>query len=105
MIFQPHRYSRTKMLFPEFVATLSKVDKLLLLPIYAASEKKIKGVSSKKLMQRLNEKNDENFCSLLDPDDVNNRVEEIIDNYDILITQGAGSVSRISKGLIKTWIK
>ena len=105
MIFQPHRYSRTKMLFSEFVATLSKVDKLLLLPIYAACEKKIKGVSSKKLMQRLNEKNDEDFCSLLDPDDVNNRVEEIIDNYDILITQGAGSVSRISKGLIKTWIK
>ena len=105
MIFQPHRYSRTKMLFSEFVATLSKVDKLLLLPIYAASEKKIKGVSSKKLMQRLNEKNDEDFCSLLDPDDVNNRVEDIIDNYDILITQGAGSVSRISKGLIKTWIK
>ena len=105
MIFQPHRYSRTKMLFSKFVATLSKVDKLLLLPIYAASEKKIKGVSSKKLMQRLNEKNDEDFCSLLDPDDVNNRVEEIIDNYDILITQGAGSVSKISKGLIKTWIK
>ena len=105
MIFQPHRYSRTKMLFSEFVTTLSKVDKLLLLPIYAASEKKIKGVSSKKLMQRLNEKNDEDFCSLIDPDDVNNRVEDIIDNYDILITQGAGSVSRISKGLIKTWIK
>ena len=105
MIFQPHRYSRTKMLFSKFVATLSKVDKLLLLPIYAACEKKIKGVSSKKLMQRLNEKNDEDFCSLIDPDDVNNRVEDIIDNYDILITQGAGSVSRISKGLIKTWIK
>ena len=105
MIFQPHRYSRTKMLFSEFVATLSKVDKLLLLPIYAASEKKIRGMSSKKLMQKLNEKNDEDFCSLLDPDDVNNRVEDIIDNYDILITQGAGSVSRISKGLIKTWIK
>ena len=56
-------------------------------------------------MQRLNEKNDEDFCSLIDPDDVNNRVEDIIDNYDILITQGAGSVSKISKGLIKTWIK
>ena len=39
MIFQPLRFSRTKMLFKDFITTLSKVDKVFLLPIYSASEK------------------------------------------------------------------
>jgi UDP-N-acetylmuramate--alanine ligase len=53
MIFQPHRFSRTKMLFKDFISTLSKVDKVFLLPIYSASEKEIKGVTSKNMAKRI----------------------------------------------------
>ena len=49
MIFEPHRYTRTQQLFDDFVKVLSKVDFLLLLDIYPASEKPIKGISSKKI--------------------------------------------------------
>ncbi len=105
MIFQPHRYSRTKMLFNDFISILSMVDKLILLPIYAASEKEIKGVSSNKMMQKLNELNGNDFCNLTNHKNVNSIIEEQIDKYDVVITQGAGSVSMVSKGLIEKWMR
>ena len=103
MIFQPHRFSRTKMLFKDFISTLSKVDKVFLLPIYSASEKEIKGVSSKNMAQKLNTINGKDFCSLVKHENVNDMVEQCIDKYDVVITQGAGNVSMVSKGLIKKW--
>ena len=103
MIFQPHRFSRTKMLFKDFISTLSKVDKLFLLPIYSASEKEIKGVSSKNMAQKLNKINEKNFCNLVTHQNVNDMAEQYIDKYDVVITQGAGNVSMVSKGLIKRW--
>ena len=103
MIFQPHRFSRTKMLFNDFISTLSKVDKVFLLPIYSASEKEIKGVSSKNMVQQLNKINGKDFCSLVKHENVNDMVEQCIDKYDVVITQGAGNVSMVSKGLIMRW--
>ena len=103
MIFQPHRFSRTKMLLKDFISTLSKVDKVFLLPIYSASEKEIKGVSSKNMAQKLNTINGKDFCSLVKHENVNDMVEQCIDKYDVVITQGAGNVSMVSKGLIKKW--
>ena len=105
MIFQPHRFSRTKMLFKDFISTLTKVDKLFLLPIYSASEKEIDGVSSEKMAQKLNKMNGKNFCHLIKHENVNDMVEQYIDKYDVLITQGAGSVSMVSKALVKRWKK
>ena len=105
MIFQPHRFSRTKILFKDFISTLSKVDKLFLLPIYSASEKEIKGISSKNLAQKLNKINGKNFCYLANHENVNDMVEKHIDKYDLVITQGAGNVSMVSKGLKEKWIK
>ena len=103
MIFQPHRFSRTKMLFNDFISTLSKVDKVFLLPIYSASEKEIKGVSSKNIAQKLNKINGNDFCCLVKHENVNDMVEQCIDKYDVVITQGAGNVSMVSKGLIERW--
>lgn len=49
MIFQPHRYSRTRDLFDEFVQVLSQVDALIMLDVYAAGETPIVGADSKAL--------------------------------------------------------
>lgn len=49
MIYQPHRYTRTKALFEDFAATLSDVDCLLILEIYSAGEPSIPGVDSRTL--------------------------------------------------------
>ena len=53
MVFQPHRYTRTKDLFDEFVNVLTNVDKLILLDIYSAGESPINGVSSEELMKKI----------------------------------------------------
>ena len=45
MVFQPHRYTRTAQLFDDFINVLNKIDSLILLDIYAASEKPIKGIN------------------------------------------------------------
>ena len=73
--------------------------------MYSASEKEIKGISSKNLAQKLNKINGKNFCYLANHENVNDMVEKHIDKYDLVITQGAGNVSMVSKGLKEKWIK
>lgn len=53
MIFQPHRYSRTRDLFDEFVQVLSQVDALIMLDVYAAGEVPIVGADSKALCRSI----------------------------------------------------
>jgi UDP-N-acetylmuramate--alanine ligase len=56
VVFQSHTYSRTKELFSDFVTELAKADEVVLLPIYAAREENLTGVSSEQLCQSLEEK-------------------------------------------------
>ena len=53
LIFQPHRYSRTKFFFDDFANVLGKIDNLILLPIYAASEDNTYGVTSESLAEKI----------------------------------------------------
>ena len=53
MIFQPHRFSRTAQLFDDFIQVLKKVDSLIMLDIYAASENPIKGIDSRTIVETL----------------------------------------------------
>ena len=55
------------------------------------------------MAQKLNTINGKDFCSLVKHENVNDMVEQCIDKYDVVITQGAGNVSMVSKGLIKKW--
>ena len=55
------------------------------------------------MAKKLNKINGKNFCNLVSLEDVNDMVEQYIDKYDVVITQGAGNVSMVSKGLIKRW--
>ena len=88
-VFQPHLYSRTRDFADEFANSLSALDELILLPIYPAREKPIKGVDAKMLLEkvRLNEKsivNKENLPLL-----ISSR------NPEILLTIGAGDISQL----------
>ena len=53
VVFQPHRYTRTKILIREFIKVLSKVDYLFLLETYSAGEKIIKGATSKDIYSKI----------------------------------------------------
>ncbi len=101
MIFEPHRFTRTQQLFDDFVKVLSKVDSLLLLDIYPASEKPIKGISSKTLISQI-KKNHKNAQFIGKKDPINWLKENHL-NFSILITQGAGTISKLNTEIKKKW--
>ena len=101
MIFEPHRYTRTQQLFNDFVQVLSKVDSLLLLDIYPASEKPIKGISSKKLISEIAKKHEN--AEYIGKSDPLVWLESNYKNFSILITQGAGTISKLNKKIKDKW--
>jgi UDP-N-acetylmuramate--alanine ligase len=102
MVFQPHRYSRTKDLFEEFVEVLQLVDQLILLDVYPAGEDLIKNYESKDLLKKLKDTS-LNVC-LLEESKVNTAIEESLENHEgIILMQGAGNISKISESLMKTY--
>ncbi|QLB14183.1 UDP-N-acetylmuramate--L-alanine ligase [Mannheimia granulomatis] len=103
MIFQPHRYSRTRDLFDEFVQVLSKVDALILLDVYAAGEAPIVGADSKSLARSIRNLGKVDPILVSDTEQLGAVLDQIIQDGDLILAQGAGSVSRISRGLAESW--
>ena len=103
MIFQPHRFSRTAQLFNDFIKVLKKVDSLLILDIYAASEKPIKGIDSRTIVETLKQQGHKDVTYLKNHGDINDLIVKRKDDFDILITQGAGSISTVCNTIINKW--
>ena len=101
MIFEPHRFTRTQQLFNDFVKVLSQVDSLLLLDIYPASEKPIKGISSKKLISEIAKNH--KHAEYLGKSDPLVWLQSNYENFSILITQGAGTISKLNKKIKNKW--
>ena len=90
-IFQPHLYSRTKDFYPEFAASLSLLDSVILLPIYPAREEPIPGVSSEMILDRITLQDKR----IIEKQDL---LAEISNHdFDILVTFGAGDIDRFVK--------
>tara|TARA_B100001250_G_scaffold72479_1_gene58880 strand:+ start:31690 stop:33114 length:1425 start_codon:yes stop_codon:yes gene_type:complete len=101
-IFQPHRYSRTKQLFDDFVESLSKVDFLIVTEIFSAGEKPISGINGKSLTGsiRLSSSLEPVFLSNLDL--LPEIIKKIIVHNDILLTMGAGDIGLASNNLFSS---
>lgn len=99
-IFQPHTYTRTKALFPEFAEALSHTDHVILADIYAARETDTLGISSKDLADAIAEKGADvyYFPSF---EEIENFCREHCQKGDVLITMGAGDVVNIGETLVK----
>ena len=95
MIFQPHRFTRTAQLFDYFIRVLRKTDTLILLDIYSASERPIKGVNSRVILETLKQKGLKDVTYLKNHNEVIDLIIQIKDSFDILDTQGAGSISKV----------
>ncbi len=96
VVFQPHRYTRTKDLFDEFIKTLLNIENLLLLDIYPASEKIIKGYEGKDLFQVL-KKNGSNVVFCQNHTEVIEKLENMTTGNEVIITQGAGTTSDLAR--------
>jgi UDP-N-acetylmuramate--alanine ligase len=97
MMFQPHRFSRTRDCFDDFVEVLSTVDQLLLLDVYPAGEKPIVGADSRTLARSIRLRGEVEPI-LVDAADgnLNQIMKKVLQPNDLLLTQGAGNVGAIS---------
>jgi UDP-N-acetylmuramate--alanine ligase len=101
VIFQPHRYTRTRDLIEEFAGAFQDADSLFVLDIYAASEKPIEGVSGESLARTIRENGgrDAQYVSSF-PDAVNAAAAAAQDG-DMVLTLGAGSVSQLGPMILE----
>ncbi|MCK3654664.1 UDP-N-acetylmuramate--L-alanine ligase [Pasteurellaceae bacterium Macca] len=103
MVFQPHRYSRTRDLFDEFVQVLSQVDALIMLEVYAAGETPIVGADSKSLCRSIRNLGKVDPILVSDTAQLGEMLDQIIQDGDLILAQGAGNVSKLSRDLAESW--
>ena len=99
--FQPHRYSRTAQLLPEFAVALASADEVVLTDIYAASEALIPGVTVEALAEAVNRRRTRPVLVAKRLDDVAAAVADLARPGDLVITLGAGSISSVPTALLR----
>jgi len=100
VVFQPHRYSRTKAFIDNFATTLDLADEVIVLEIYAASEKPIAGISSEAIVEKMTHgKFIPNFIDVVDA------VVKSAKPGDVVITLGAGDVSSLAPIIVEELAK
>ena len=99
-VFQPHTYSRTKNLLEDFAKVLMSFDNVIITDIYAAREKNTYNVSSRDLADKLRSLGG-NVNYISDFNDIVNYLKENVEDYDVVLTIGAGTVTEIGGMLIK----
>jgi len=101
LVFQPHRYSRTRDCLADFIETLKIPEKLFLFDIYSAGEKEIENISSSNILKDMSKKE----AFYIESFDVAKKIiSNNISDKSILIVMGAGSIGNFAKefiGLIK----
>ena len=99
VIFQPHRYTRTRDMFEDFVEVLSTVDMLILLDIYTAGEDEIAGASGQTLSRAIRTRGQVDPVFVKDRNDLANILVGIVKPGDVVLTMGAGNVGQIATEL------
>jgi UDP-N-acetylmuramate--alanine ligase len=95
VIFQPHRYTRTRDLMDEFATAFSDADSLIVLDIYPASEQPIEGITGEALADRILEKRQTSATYVASFEDAVNSATASATEGDMILTLGAGSVSQL----------
>ena len=101
VVFQPHRYSRTKELMDDFVVAFNNADVLFLLDIYAASEAPIDGITAEVLAENIRRYGHRSVTYIGDIDNAAEKVVPELESGDLVITLGAGSVTRLSDEIVE----
>ena len=95
LAFQPHTYTRTKALFPDFVRELKKADVVVLAEIYAARERNTVGISSRDLVSEIP---GATYCETLP--EVTRCLKNLASKDDVVLTVGAGDIFRAGDALL-----
>ena len=101
VVFQPHRYSRTKALFKEFLSAFNDADVLILTEIYAAGEDRIEGVEARALYEGIREHGHKDVTFLENKRKIVDHLLKTLQPGDMVITLGAGDIWQVSDELVK----
>ena len=101
VVFQPHRYSRARALFDEFTRAFYQSDVLVVMPIYAASEKKIKGVNSQNLCEGIKAHGHKEVIYADGFNAAHSLLKQTLQPRDVLLTLGAGDVWKVGMEVLK----
>ena len=99
MIFQPHRYTRTRDLYEDFAEVLSKVDVLIVLEVYAAGETPIPGADGRALCRSIRQRGQLEPVFVATPAEVPAVLADLLHPGDLVLTQGAGNVGALARTL------
>jgi UDP-N-acetylmuramate--alanine ligase len=101
VIFQPHRYTRTRDLMEEFTTAFADADSLYLLDIYAASEKPIEGITAETLAQKIRDARGQPVTYVASFAEAVNAAARAAHEGDMILTLGAGSVSQLGPMILE----
>ncbi|PPI88651.1 UDP-N-acetylmuramate--L-alanine ligase [Candidatus Pantoea edessiphila] len=99
MLFQPHRYTRTRDMLNDFAYVLSKVDILLMLDVYSAGEMIISGADSDSLCNIIRSYGKRNPILIKEHNLISKTIASFISGNDVILTQGAGNIGNIAINL------
>ncbi|MGB0466954.1 MAG: UDP-N-acetylmuramate--L-alanine ligase [Pontibacterium sp.] len=99
MIYQPHRYSRTRDLYEDFVQVLSEPDLLLLLEVYAAGEEPVQGADGRSLCRSIRQRGRIEPVFVQRADEIEHILRDVLEPGDLLLTQGAGDITSLAHTL------
>ncbi|HHJ34856.1 MAG TPA: UDP-N-acetylmuramate--L-alanine ligase [Gammaproteobacteria bacterium] len=98
-VFQPHRYTRTRDLFEDFSRVLAECDLLVLTEVFAAGEEWIAGADGRALCAAIRARRKVNPVFIEDVEMLGNDLRSILQDGDLVLTMGAGSIGRVASQL------
>lgn len=99
MVFQPHRYSRTRDLYDDFANVLEQVDVLVMLDVYSAGEAPIAGADGRALCRTIRTRGKIDPVFVPDIDTLPSVLSNLLQDGDLVLTQGAGDIGKIARHL------
>jgi UDP-N-acetylmuramate--alanine ligase len=100
-VFQPHRYSRTKLLLEEFSRSFDSADYVILSDIYPAGERPLEGVSATQIFNKIKENSPAKEIVYLPKEQIADYILRIMHTGDLIITLGAGDIVKICDELVE----
>jgi len=104
-LFQPHRYTRTRDLFDEFLSAFTQADILFITDIYPAGEDPIPGVTAEALVQEITKRGGTEVLYVPDKEKLAEEVMRTVQSGDIVMTLGAGNIWEVSEIIVEALSK
>ena len=101
VVFQPHRYTRTRDLFKDFLTAFNQADLLLLTDIYPAGEDPLPGVKAENLFYGIREYGHKNIYYHAQKEEIVDHLLELLEPGDVVFTLGAGDIWQLGKQLLQ----